>query len=259
MELITTEIKDKIFYIGFNRPSMSNAFNSQMLLEFSEALTDYEENQSARCAVVFAYGKHFTVGLELDEVSDWIKKSGGIKFHSSKIDPFSMTGRRRTKPVVTAIQGFCFTLGIEFSLTTEIRLCTKSTRFAQMEVARGIAPFGGATFRMIEQFGYGNAMKLILTGEPFSAEEAHRVGLIQEIVEAKELLNVASRYAETIANNAPLGIKACLDNAKVYAEFGEVDAASNIQKVAVDLMDTEDAKEGVASFTEKRKGNFKGK
>jgi enoyl-CoA hydratase len=259
MQFIETEIIGSIYKITFNRAEESNAFNSKMLLEFSEALTDYEENSSTRCAVVHANGKHFTVGLELNEVSEWIQKSGGIKFHSSKIDPFSMDGRKRTKPVVTAIHGFCFTLGIEFALTTEIRICTKSTRFAQMEVARGIAPFGGATFRMVEQFGYGNAMKLLLTGEPFNSEEAYRVGLVQEIVDAKDLLARAISLAEMISRNAPLGVKACVQNAKTYFEHGEEKAAKEIQKVAVGLMSTEDAAEGINSFVEKRKGSFQGK
>ena len=258
MEFITTEIEENILWIGFNRPDTSNAFHSQMLLEFSEALTQLEENPKLSIGIVFAHGKHFTVGLQLDEVSEWIQQQGGIKFGENKIDPFSMNGRKRTKPVVTAIHGFCFTLGIEFALNTEIRICTKSTRFAQMEVQRGIAPFGGASFRMVEQFGYGNAMKLLLTGEPFSGEEALRVGLVQEIVEQKELLNRARTLAKTVAANAPLGIKACITNARTYLEKGETPAAKEIVQLAIQLMETNDAKEGVNSFHEKRKASFTG-
>ncbi|MDX1957743.1 MAG: crotonase/enoyl-CoA hydratase family protein [Leptospiraceae bacterium] len=258
MQFIKTHSEDHIFIISFNRAEESNSFNSQMLLEFSEALTQFEEGPNFRCAVVHANGKHFTIGLELNEVTEWMQKHGGIKYPSNNVDPFSMTGRKRTKPIVTAIHGFCFTLGIEFALTTEIRLCTKSTRFSQMEVARGIAPFGGATFRMIEQFGYGNAMKLLLTGEPFSSEEAYRVGLVQEIVDSKELLNRAKELANTIANNAPLGIQACLQNSRTYIEKGESEAALEIQNQALNLMNTKDAKEGVLSFVEKRKAKFNG-
>lgn len=259
MKYITTEIVNGIFRIGFNRPDLNNAFNMQMVMELSEAYTQYEDNADCRCAIVFAHGKHFTVGLEIDEVAEYIRKEGGIFYPNNQVDPFGIVGRIRKKPVIIAIQGFCFTLGIELALASDIRLGTKSARFTQAEVTRGIAAFGGATFRMQDQFGWGNAMRYLLTGDVFGGEEAYRVGLIQEIVDAKELLNRAQTIAETIANNAPLAVLASLESAIEYRREAEIKAFGKIQKRVLELLETEDGKEGIRSFQEKRKANFQGK
>ncbi|HMV41416.1 MAG TPA: crotonase/enoyl-CoA hydratase family protein [Leptospiraceae bacterium] len=259
MDFITTEIRNQIVLIGLNRVDASNAFNIQMLHELSKAITDYEANEELRCAILFAHGKHFTVGLQLEEVSEWILKEGKIHYPEGQLDPFGLNSRKRKKPLVTAIQGFCFTLGIELALASDIRLAAKSARFTQAEVQRGIAPFGGATFRMVEQFGWGNAMRYLLTGDVFGAEEAYRLGLVQEIVEAKNLLDRALQIAETIASNAPLGIKATLESGFKYLEELEKKVGQDIQNRVIELMRTEDGKEGVQSFLEKRKAKYRGK
>lgn len=259
MQFITTEIRNQVLLIGLNRADANNAFNVQMLLELSKAITDYEANSDLRCAVIFAHGKHFTVGLELDEVREWILQNGKIAYPEGQLDPFGLNTRRRTKPLVTAIQGFCFTLGIELALASDIRIAAKSARFTQAEVQRGIAPFGGATFRMVEQFGWGNAMRYLLTGDVFNAEEALRIGLVQEIVEAKTLLDRAIQIAETIAANAPLGIQATLESGFAYLDELEKRVGADIQKRVIELMSTEDGAEGVKSFQEKRKAKFTGK
>ncbi len=259
MEFITTEIRNQVLLIGLNRADASNAFNVQMLMELSTAITDYEANPGLRCAVIFAHGKHFTVGLQLDEVREWILQNGKIAYPEGQLDPFGLNTRRRTKPLVTAIQGFCFTLGIELALASDIRIAAKSARFTQAEVQRGIAPFGGATFRMVEQFGWGNAMRYLLTGDVFGAEEAFRIGLVQEIVEAKTLLDRAIQIAETVAANAPLGIKATLESGFTYLDELEKRVGADIQKRVIELMSTEDGAEGVKSFQEKRKAKYTGK
>lgn len=259
MQFITTEIRNQVLLIGLNRAEASNAFNVQMLLQLSKAITDYEANADLRCAVLFAHGKHFTVGLQLDEVREWILQQGKITYPEGQLDPFGLNSKKRTKPLVTAIHGFCFTLGIELALASDIRIAAKSARFTQAEVQRGIAPFGGATFRMVEQFGWGNAMRYLLTGDVFGAEEALRLGLVQEIVEAKSLLDRAIQIAETIAANAPLGIKAILENRFTYLDELEKRVGQDIQKRVIELMSTEDGTEGVKSFLEKRKAKYSGK
>lgn len=259
MQFITTEIRNQVLLIGLNRAEASNAFNVQMLLQLSKAITDYEANADLRCAVLFAHGKHFTVGLQLDEVREWILQQGKITYPEGQLDPFGLNSKKRTKPLVTAIHGFCFTLGIELALASDIRIAAKSARFTQAEVQRGIAPFGGATFRMVEQFGWGNAMRYLLTGDVFGAEEALRLGLVQEIVEAKSLLDRAIQIAETIAANAPLGIKAILENGFTYLDELEKRVGQDIQKRVIELMSTDDGTEGVKSFLEKRKAKYSGK
>ena len=112
-------------------------------------------------------------------------RGGGPLWPSTGIDPLEITGRGRSKPLVTALQGRVFTIGIELALASDIRLCSDDATFAQLEIARGIFPFGGATFRAPAQLGWGNAMRFLLTAEPFGGVEALRIGLVQEVTPAR--------------------------------------------------------------------------
>ena len=144
-------------------------------------------------------------------------------------------------------------------LACDIRLCTEDTRFGQIEINRGIFPFGGATIRLPQVAGWGNAMRWLLTGDRFDAAEALRIGLVQEIVPAGELEARATEIAKTVAKRAPLGVQATLRSART-AEHEGVDAAiEELLVIARELMDTEDAAEGVRSFLERRDGEFKGR
>ncbi|MEQ8350749.1 MAG: crotonase/enoyl-CoA hydratase family protein [Leptospiraceae bacterium] len=260
-EFITYEVKDRICYIGLNRPKARNAMNTKMLREFAHALTAYEDEAEARCAVIFAHGKAFTLGLELDDVAQTMRSGKGM-LPEGAIDPWEAgngANRLRTKPTVVAVHGFCLTLGIEFLLASDVRIAAPSSRFGQVEVQRGIMPFGGATFRFVQTAGWGNAMRYMLTGDDFNAEEALRIGLIQEVVEKDRLMERATELATRIADQAPLAVQATIASSR-KAQLEGVEACKNeLLPVTLRLMDTEDAAEGVQSFIEKRKANYKGK
>ncbi|TGM57832.1 crotonase/enoyl-CoA hydratase family protein [Leptospira adleri] len=257
-ELILTEKKGPILHIVFNRPEERNAFNVDMLFALSRAYDQMEADPDIRVGLVYANGKQFTLGLELKNVAEYLKKEKRFPLPEESINPWGTTGRHRTKPVVVAAHGMCITLGIELMLASDIRIAAKRSVFAQVEVQRGIFPFGGGTMRWPAQCGWGNAMKYILTGEPFEAEEALRIGLIQEIVEKNELVSRGIQLAEKIANQAPLGVFATLKSAMTSVEFGESQAAEELFPQLLALMETKDAEEGVASFVEKRQAIFKG-
>ena len=259
-QFITTEIRDNIFLIGFNRPDKRNAMNTQMLREFALSLTEYEDNDDLRCAVIFAHGKAFSLGLELDDVSETIK--GNALLPEGAIDPWDAgngSSRIRKKPLVVAVHGFCFTLGIELVLACDVRLAAAATKFAQVEVQRGIMPFGGATFRFVQAAGWGNAMRYMLTGDDFGADEAFRMGLIQEIVPKDQLLDRAIFLARRIAEQAPLAVQSTIASARQAIHEGVEACRAELLPTTLRLMDTEDAAEGVQSFVEKRKAQFKGK
>jgi len=174
-------------------------------------------------------------------------------------DPWGVfVGPRVSKPVIVAAQGYCLTIGIELMLAADINLCASNTRFAQMEVQRGIFPFGGATLRFQQIAGWGNAMRWLLTGDEFDAHDALRLGLVQEVMASEDLLPRAIELAERIARQAPLGVQATLMSARQARYEGETAAAKSLPPLVKKLLASEDAKEGVRSLVERRAGVFKG-
>jgi enoyl-CoA hydratase len=255
---VTTEVRGHVLLIGLNRPQKLNAFNDEMLRGLSTAYTRYEADDALRCAVLAAAGKDFTAGLDLASVMPGIE-AGGPLFPFEGVDPLETGGRRPTKPVVIAMQGRVFTIGIELALASDIRLCSDDATFAQLEIARGIFPFGGATFRAPAQLGWGNAMRFLLTAEPFGPAEALRVGLVQEVVPRDKLLDRAIAIAEKIAAQAPLGVRATLASARVGLHEGEEVAARALPTQLAPILKSEDAREGVRSFVERRAGRYTGR
>jgi enoyl-CoA hydratase/carnithine racemase len=205
---------------------------------------------------VHAHGDHFTAGLDLANVAPMVQ-GGTPLYGGSAIDPWAVHGRARTKPVVVAVHGRCLTLGIELCLASDVVVAAQGTRFAQIEIKRGIFPFGGATFRFVQVAGWGNAMRWLLTGDEFGAEEAHRIGLVQEVVAPGMQLERALEIARTIAAQAPLGVRATIASAR-QSLFEEAAARALLPEIQR-LMGTEDAREGVMSFLERRTAKFDGK
>ena len=256
--VVTVERREHLLLIGLNRPDKRNAVNLAVLEAMSAAYSRLEDDDEARCAVVFAHGSDFTTGLDLAEVGPAVAQ-GAQLFPEGGVDPVGLYGRVRTKPVVMAVQGWCLTLGIELLLASDVRIAASDTRFAQMEVKRGIYPFGGATFRMPRGFGWGNAMRYLLTGDEFDAAEAYRIGLVQEVVPPGEQLGKAMEIAGRIASVAPLGVRATLRSAWLAAAGEEEAAKSRLYADAGRLFASEDAAEGVASFIERRAAVFQGR
>ncbi|WP_394822453.1 crotonase/enoyl-CoA hydratase family protein [Pendulispora albinea] len=253
---ITTERRGHLFLIGLNRPKKMNAFDLDMLRELGDAFGALEQDPSLRVGVIFAHGDNFTGGLDLANVAPAVAE-GKIALGDGAIDPWGIHGTKRTKPTVIAVHGRCLTLGIELCLAQDIVVAAADTRFAQIEVKRGIYPFGGATFRLVRTAGWGNAMRWLLTGDEFGAEEAHRIGLVQEVVANGTQLARAVALAETVAAQAPLGVTATLESARRAFEDEAVVRAllPEVQR----LMATEDAREGLMSFIERRTATFSGK
>ena len=256
--LISTETRGHVLLIGLDRAAKRNAFTTAMLVELAQAFTTFEDEASLRVAVLFAHGEHFTGGLDLAEVGPAVARGQGL-MPEGAVDPLDLHGRRRTKPVVCAVQGICFTIGIELMLACDVAIAAAGTRFAQMEVRRGIMPFGGATLRFPAAAGWARAMKWLLTGDEFSAEEALAMGLVAEVVPDGAQLDVAVALAERIASRAPLAVQATLAAAREAAEAGREAAIAKLMGHARPLMATEDAMEGVRSFIERREAVFQGR
>lgn len=176
---VTVERDGHVLMMGLNRPGKRNAFTVTMLTELSRAYALLERDDDLRAGVLFAHGDHFTGGLDMVDVAPALS-SGSATYPPDGLDPWRLT-YNWTKPVVAAAHGWCMTLGIELLLAADSRIAAADTRFSQLEVKRGIYPFGGATLRFWREAGWGNAMRWILTGDEFDATEALRIGLIQEI------------------------------------------------------------------------------
>ncbi len=256
---ISIEQCGHLLLIGLNRPAKRNAFDRQMLDELAMAYAQMEDTRDVRCGVLYAEGEMFTAGLDLAALAPTIAASRDFIYPENSIDPLNLYGTRtRTKPIVAAVQGKCLTVGIELLLATDIRVASENATFAQIEIKRGIFPFGGATLRFPEIAGWGNAMRWLLTGDEFDADEALRIGLVQEVVALGKQLDKAIEIATRIAAQAPLGVQATLRSARKSQSEGFDAAARDLMPQVLKLFGTEDAREGVQSFVERRDGNFTG-
>lgn len=254
---VSREIRDDIFLIGLDRVEKRNAFDSHMIDDLSAALTHYENTPELRCVVIFAHGEHFTAGLDLVELQP--RMSSGIFSNDPQmVNPWGTTGRQRKKPVVVAIQGFCYTAGIELLLNADIAIAQDNTHFAQIEVQRGILPFGGATLRFVQAAGWSKAMRYLLTGDSFDSHTALEMNLICEVT-STPALDRAIELAQSIAAAAPLAVQATLAAAKDATVLSEQHAFAQLIQHLTPLLKTEDVQEGVQSMLERRPARFKGR
>lgn len=259
LDTVSPERDGYVLLIGLNRPRKRNSFNRAMLADLARAYALLESDSTVRAGVLFAHGEHFTGGLDLVEVAPFIA-SGQSVFPDDGRDPWRLEGSWTT-PLIAVAHGWCMTLGIELLLAADIRVAAAGTRFTQLEVQRGIYPFGGATIRLPREAGWGNAMRWLLTGDEFDATEAHRIGLVQEVAgDAANALARACEIAHTIADRAaPLGVQATLASAHLAREHGDTAAARRLQPDMTELFGTADAAEGVQSFVERRQARFQGR
>lgn len=246
-----------LFAIEIDRPAKLNGFTPKMLRELAEAYSAFEREPAARVAVVGALGPHFTAGLDLPKVGPLMAR-GEPLFPAEAIDPFDLRPPRRSKPVVVAVKGITFTLGLELMLAADIVVAADDCRFSQLEVKRGIMAAGGATLRMAQRAGWGNAMLALLAAGEFGPAEALRWGFVQEVVPAGRELARAREVAAAIAAQAPLAVQATLLNARRALEEGFAAAAAEFRATNERLSATADAAEGVRSFVEKRPPRFLG-
>ena len=257
---IDCTVQDSVLLIGINRPAKRNGFTPGMLRDLGEAYTRLDDDPTLRVGVLHALGAHFTAGLDLPTFAPLMRR-GEKAVPMGLVDPLDlgMPGyRRRTKPMVVAVKGITYTLGIELMLAADIVVAADDCRFSQLEVKRGIMATGGATLRMAERAGLGNAMLHLLTGDEFGSSEALRLNFVQKVVPAGDELKEAVRIAQAIAAQAPLAVVATRQNVLKAREHGPLVAMQDFMDVQQRLSSSADAAEGVASFVETRPARFSG-
>jgi len=258
---IDTQVLDHVLLIGINRPGKRNGWTPRMFRELAEAYTRLDDDPALRVGVLHAFGDHFTAGLDLPAVAEYMKR-GEKAIPEGLVDPFDLGTadyRRRTKPMLLAVKGICFTVGIELMLGADIVVAADNCRFSQMEVQRGIMATGGATLRMAERAGLGNAMLHLLTADEFDSAEALRLHFVQKVVPAGQELDEALRIAQRIAAQAPLAVVETRLNVMKAIEQGPLAAVADFVPVQQRLANSEDAAEGVRSFVERRPARFSGR
>lgn len=255
MSKVTTEKVGHVLKIGLNRPDKMNAADEELLHGLSLAYGELEKDKELRVGLLFAHGDHFTAGLDLFDVGPKMQSGKLQLVPEGGIDPWGIQTKQVSKPVVMAIRGTCFTLGVELALASDIVIATSDSKFGQLEVARGILPFGGGTIRLPKVAGHAKAMQYLLTGETFSAQDALQMGMINEVVAPGEEIVRAMEFAQKIAAQAPLAVQATLASSR------NSDTENEKKQLFVrlnQLMSTKDVERGMQAFISKQPAQFEG-
>src|SRR6476646_8902565 len=252
------EKKNGIAYVTVNRPKVLNALNTPTLKELRTAFEDARDDATVRGVILSGAGnKAFVAGADIGELAQasGFEAEQSSRFGQEVLNLVENLG----KPVIAAVNGFALGGGCETAMACTVRLAVDTAKFGQPEVTLGLVPGGGGTQRLPRLVGKGRALQLILSGEMISAQEAYRIGLVNEIVPAADLITRAESILKKVASNAPIAVKLALEAANKGLETSQGEGllleASYFGLCAA----TEDKKEGTTAFLEKRTPQFQGR
>jgi enoyl-CoA hydratase len=251
------EKNNNIAILSFNKPSVLNALDSNVLTELDSAIDYIEKDNDIYVLIITGVGKAFVAGADISEMRE-MDAEQGRKFGDLGSKVFRKI-ELMEKPVIAAINGFALGGGCELSMCCDIRIASVKAKFGQPEVSLGITPGFAGTQRLSRIVGTAKAKELIFTGNIINSEEAYKIGLVNKVVEIEELMNEAVKMAEKIASNAQLAVR----YSKIAINRGydvDFESGNEIEKVLFGLsFSTKDQKEGMTAFLEKRKANFENK
>ncbi|MCZ2130653.1 MAG: enoyl-CoA hydratase/isomerase family protein [Bacteroidia bacterium] len=257
MEFIQVEknIRPYIALIRLNRPKELNALNLQLMQEIKNALLDLDEDEDTRVIVITGNERAFAAGADIKQMA------GRGAVDMLKIDQFATwdTIRKTKKPIIAAVSGFCLGGGNELAMVCDMIIASETAQFGQPEINIGVMPGAGGTQRLTRAIGKAKAMELVLTGTFISADEALKYGLVNKIVPVEVYLDEALKLAAKIAEKSPIAVQMAKESVLKAFEMPLQEALFFERKNFYMLFATEDQKEGMAAFVEKRKANFKGK
>ena len=252
------EKKSSIAYVTVNRPKVLNALNTPTWTDLQAAFEDAKADASVHGVILTGAGdKAFIAGADISELAhvNAYEAEESSRFGQGVLDLIEDLG----KPVIAAINGFALGGGCETAMACTIRIAVEHAKFGQPEVKLGVLPGGGGTQRLPRLVGKGRALQLILTGETISAQEAYRIGLVNEVVPAANLIARAETMLKQIAANAPIAVKFSLEAANKGLETSQSEGLALEASYFGICAATEDKKEGTSAFLEKRAPQFRGR
>src|ERR1700750_1185607 len=252
------EKKDSIAYVTVNRPKVLNALNTPTWTDLQAAFEDAKADASVRGVILTGAGdKAFIAGADIGELAhvDAYDAEESSRFGQGVLDLIENLG----KPVIAAINGFALGGGCETAMACTMRIAAEHAKFRQPAVQLGILPGGGGTKRLPRLVGKGRALQLILTGETISAQEAFRIGLVNEVVPAGDLIDRAEAILKQISANAPIAVKLSLEAANKGMDTSQAEGFALEASYFGICAATEDKKEGTSAFLEKRAPKFRGR
>jgi enoyl-CoA hydratase len=258
MENVRTEVRDGVCIITIDRPKVLNALNAQTVGEIGEAFEQARTDEAVKAVIVTGGGeKAFVAGADIRELATMTPISG--KETAERGQRIFRAIETFPKPVIAAINGFALGGGCELALACHIRIASENAQLGLPEVTLGIIPGYGGTQRMTRLLGKGKALELICTGDRIGAAEAEKIGLVNRVVPADQLMAAAEEMARKIASRGPLAVRAAIEAVMVGSDMG-FDEGQVLEATLFGLLaSTEDMKEGMAAFLEKRAAAFTGK
>ena len=268
MPAVVYEKKGGIAYIILNRPEVHNALDAEVVVRLAEAWQDFADDDSLRVAIITGAGdRAFSSGADLRKL---IPLMAGARQPGDEYEERLMSNRRLIsiallrgfdlyKPIIAAINGYCLAGGTEIIQATDIRIAAQHATFGLTEVKRAIIPSGGSMVRLPRQIPFCKAMEVLLVGDSMSAEEAHRIGLVNQVVSPGKLMEMAEEFAGKIAENGPLAVRKIKETVlkalgrPVNEGYALEDEAARV------IMGSEDAREGPRAFAEKRPPRYVGR
>lgn len=255
-ETITFGVADRVATITVNRPDKLNALNEQVIGELGEAIDDARTNADVGGVILTGAGRAFVAGADISQ----LEKHGAIAAKALAQRGQGVFRRFETspKPVIAAVNGFALGGGCELAMSCHVRIASETAKFGQPEVKLGLIPGYGGTQRLPRLVGKGRALQLLLTGEMIDAQEAFRIGLVNRVVPADQLIAAATTMMQTMLANAPLALGSCIEAVNAGYDLPLEDAMT-LEATAFGLLAaTDDKREGTRAFLEKRTPGFKG-
>ena len=254
-ETILTEVQEKVGLITLNRPEAMNALNGDLMIELIKALLDFELDEEIGAIVIAGSERVFAAGADISEMSEM---SAVEMLTSSFVELFDGI-RDIKKPIIAAVSGYALGGGCELAMSCDMIVASEKAKFGQPEVNLGVIPGAGGTQRLTRAVGKAIAMEMVLNNRTLSAQEALEFGLVNYVVPVEEYLDKAMKLAKRISVRAPLALRQAKDSVNKAYELSLTEGLDFERRAFYFLFATEDQKEGMAAFTEKRSANWQGK